>query len=357
MQTPIRIVYFYTAVVHYVFAVLKAIKKIDPSIEITLVYYDKNDITKGEFRIPNIDGIKIIPRSSLNKHDLFELLIKENPKILYISGWVDKEYLWAAKKIKQKKTGIQVVTGIDDQWFGTLRQHLGVYYYKLFYSKIFDFFWVAGKPQYHYAQRFGLKNERIISNLLTADTDIFSGKCKVTKRFVFIGRFVDVKGLDILIQAYNQLPEAVKTSWPLVLIGNGPLKVEVETYKNPHISILPFMQPDELKMELSKGGVLCMPSKSDAWGVAIHELALNGYPLILSTACGAATEFLISGYNGYLFLSGSVDSLKEKLIKISKLSDDMLDLYSERSVKLGNRINPDISAQSLLSIIELSSSL
>lgn len=117
------------------------------------------------------------------------------------------------------------------------------------------------------------------------------------------------------------------------------------------------MQPDELKMELSKGGVLCMPSKSDAWGVAIHELALNGYPLILSTACGAATEFLISGYNGYLFLSGSVDSLKEKLIKISKLSDDMLDLYSERSVKLGNRINPDISAQSLLSIIELSSSL
>jgi len=351
---PTRIVFFYTVVVHYVIAVIKALNKIDKSVKVILIYYDKKDHCKSQYSLPEIDGVELVPRSSLNKHGLLDLLKDTNPQILYISGWVDKDYLWAAKKFKQRKTGMQVVAGIDDQWFGTIRQHLGVFYYKAFYSKIFDFFWVAGKPQYHYAQRFGLKHERIISNLLSADTEIFTGKCQVSKRFVFLGRFVAVKGINILIEAYNSLPVETKKNWPLVLIGAGPLKENLKSQWSSFINFMPFMQPAELREELSKGGVYCLPSLFDQWGVAVHELARNGYPLLISSSCGAATEFLISGYNGYLFKSGNVDSLKEKLLMISKLSDDKLETFSQRSVQLGNRINPEISAQSLLSVLELS---
>lgn len=353
MGKSIKIVYFYTYVAHYVIAILKAIKKIDPTIEITLVYYDKKDARKGPYKIPNLEGINIIPRSSLDKKSLFTLLVTKNPRIIYISGWVDKSYIRAAKKFKQQNKDVSIVTGIDDQWFGTFRQHLGVLFYKIFYSTIFDFFWVAGKPQYHYAQRFGLKSERIITNLLSADTEIFNSKCAVKKRFVFIGRFVEEKGLDILISAYNQLPQSVKTNWPLVLIGSGPLKADIESKHFQNISLLPFLQTEELKSELSMGGVFCMPSKREAWGVAIHELALFGYPLLLSSSCGAATEFLISGYNGYLFQSQNIESLKDKLIKFTQLTDEELELFSQRSLLLGRRITPEISARTLLSTIEL----
>ena len=335
-------------------AVIKALTKIDKSIKITLIYYDNEIKDQSTYKIPNLENVNLIPRSKLTKYGLFDILENVKPDILYISGWVDKEYLWATKKYKNQRTGMQVVTGIDDQWFGTLRQHLGVYYYKMFYKKIFDFFWVAGKPQYHYTQRFGLKRERIISNMLSADTDIFTGRCTVTKRFVFLGRFVDVKGIDILIDAYNSLPIEVKSNWLLVLIGDGPLKESILNKKYPFIEILPFLQPNELKDELAKGGVLCMPSKFEPWGVALHKLTFYGYPLILSSACGAATEFLISGYNGFLFKNRDVNSLKNQLQKMTQVPDKQLEYFSQRSVQLGNRITPEISAQSLFSVLELS---
>ena len=349
----IRIVFLYTVVVHYVVAVLRALKNINPNIQIILVYYDKRGSSKVQYEIPKVNGVLFLARSRFNKSALYDLLITEDPTIIYISGWVDKDYLWAVKRFKSDKKKTIVITGIDDQWFGTLRQHLGIIYYKLFYKKIFDFFWVAGKPQYHYAQRFGLQNNRIITNLLSADDEIFSEKSVRTKRFVFLGRFVEVKGIDILLTAYNQLADETRKNWPLVLIGDGPLREYIESHTNQYIQLVPFLQPKELKVELSKGGVLCLPSRKDAWGLVVHELALIGYPLILSSACGAATEFLISGYNGFLFQSNSIDSLRKSLMLMTTLSDEDLELFSKRSSLLGSRINPEISAHSLLSVLTL----
>ena len=67
--------------------------------------------------------------------------------------------------------------------------------------------------------------------------------------------------------------------------------------------------------------------------------------------CGAASEFLINGYNGYMFENGSVVSLRNSLSNIIALSNENLNLFSSRSRKLGVRINSEISAYSLLSIL------
>lgn len=353
MSKEVKIVFFYTVVVHYVIGLLRALKKVDPNIGLTVVFYDKKNINSSRYIVPSIDGINFIQRSVVDKQGLLDLLIKEDPSIIYISGWVDKDYIWAAKKYKRRNFDVKIVNGIDDQWFGSLRQHIGAYYFKFSYRKLFDYFWIAGKPQYQYAQKFGYNQQNIIYNLLSADETIFSTGSVVSQRFVFLGRFVTVKGIDLLLDAYNSLSEDVKSKWPLVLIGDGPLRDSIKANQDKNIQILPFLQPDELKNEIQKGGVLCLPSRFESWGLVIHELALNGYPLVVSSVCGAASEFLINGYNGYMFESGSVESLRNSLLNIISLSNENLSLFSLRSRMLGVRINSEISAYSLLSILKL----
>ena len=350
----VRIVFLYSTVVGHVVGVLKALLECDRKTEIDVVFWDRRHINSSRYVIEKTGPVKFHPRSSLTDSGLVELLHSVNPDIVYVSGWMDKGYLRAIRRYRAAGGDAQIVCGIDDQWKGTLRQYLGQIYFHLFYARIFDFMWVSGKPQYHYAQRFGYGHERIISNLLSADTTIFNKKSVFTRRFVFIGRFAPEKGLNLLLDAYNSLPEGMKVEWPLVLIGDGGLKEEIINKKSKYIVIKPFMQPKALMEELMQGGVACITSKHEPWGVAIHEMAILGYPLILSSACGAATEFLISGHNGFLFKKNDMQSLRDAMIEITSLPIEDLELFSLRSHHLGQRITPEHAAYSLLSVLPLS---
>lgn len=355
MRNPekIRIVFLYTEVVGYVLGVIEELSSLDVGVSIDVIYRDKNK-TSG-YQLTEMEGVRFYPRSSLNIAGLVDLLKSRSPHIIYISGWTDKGYIKAVRRYKSANAKTQVVCGVDGQWKDTLRQKVGRIYFDLFYRQLFDFMWVSGKPQYHYAQRMGgYPHERIISNLYSADTRVFNRKAGFSKRFVFVGRFLICKGLIDLIDAYNGLPEEVKRDWPLVLIGDGEMREEIDKRKSQYVIVKPFMQPNELIEELSKGGVGCIPSHSEQWGVAIHEMAILGYPLILSSACGAATEFLVTGYNGYLYKNKDTRSLREALLMISALSEGQLVTYSLRSHELAKRIRTEHAAYSLLSVLTLS---
>lgn len=354
---PVRIVIFYSSVVGYVVGMLKALIKCFPKIEIDVVFWDKKNINSSRYIFEEIKAVRYFPRTSLNNDGLLELLLSRDPDIVYVSGWMDKGYLKAINRYRTAGGNTQVVCGIDDQWEGTLRQYLGKIYFRLFYAKLFDFMWVSGKPQYHYAQRFGYEHERIISNLYSADNSVFNKKASFSRRFVFIGRFDPVKGLDLLLDAYHYLPEETKKAWPLVLIGDGELRQEIENKKSKYVIVKPFMQTDALIEELLQGGVACITSHHEQWGVAIHEMAILGYPFILSSACGAATEFLVSGYNGFLFKKSNIRSLRDILMSITELPTEQLEAFSQRSHQLGQRITSEHTAHSLLSVLPLSKNI
>lgn len=147
------------------------------------------------------------------------------------------------------------------------------------------------------------------------------------------------------------LEREIQKIWPLYLIGDGELKADLEKLTNDNIIILPFLQPDKLRDELSLGGIACLPSYLEPWGVVVHEYCQIGMPLLLSTGCGSATEFLIPGFNGYLFERGNVYSLYYALREFVNSTDADLKLMGDRSFELGKRIDPERSAASLLSVL------
>lgn len=351
MKNNISIVFLWAEVGGYLEAVLKSLSS-QPVGRINIVHWDRRDSNTTQHVIDVIDNITFYARSETNDELILKLLEKTKPEIIVVSGWMDSGYIWACKKYKNTNPMVKIVVGIDDIWTGSLRQRIGQIYYRLFFRKLFDFMWISGQPQFSFAQRFGYDIESIISNLYSADTEIFKMRAGITKRFIFVGRFVKVKALDLLVQSYCKLPANVQNDWPLILIGDGDQKPMILEQNNPNIKVLPFLQPEELRQELLKGGVGCLPSHKDQWGVVLHEYALMGLPMLASSGCGATTEFLISGFNGFLFRKGDVIDMHRAMTAFTSLTEEDVSRLAENSTKLGNRITSELSAASLLSVYQ-----
>lgn len=352
MSNP-NVVFLYSVVAGYIESVFEDMSNQKLCNSIDVIHWVSSGVNSTQHKIKKYEHVKFHPRTELSKEQILIFLKNKSPDIIYVSGWMDSGYLYAIKKYKKVNIDCKVVCGIDDQWEGRLRQHLGRIYFRFFYRKIFDYMWVAGKPQYYFAKKFGYSDKYIIHDLLSANTKkFFPISMGNKKRFVFVGRFDPVKGIDILVDAYGKLSPKYRKEWELLLIGSGEMESYIQNNFVDGIKVIPFLQQDDLIEELRKGGVGCFPSTHEQWGVAIHELALMGYPLLLSSACGACSEFLISGYNGYKFRQSSVADLHTKLLHIIKSSESQLDDFSKRSIILGSRISTEQSIYSLLSVLK-----
>ncbi len=339
-------------VVGYTVGMFNSLLEYEKGMEISVVYNDTKRNSKYELDSKE-ERLKYYKRSVFSDSKLLVLVNERKPEIVFIAGWMDKGYIRVIKKYKKDNPDTNVICGIDDQWRQRIRQYIGTIYFKLFYRSVFDYMWISGKPQFHYAQRFGYDNHHIISNLYSANDAIFNTIVKPRKRLIFLGRFDPVKGILQLMDAYNRLPTETKKEWELVLIGDGEQKNDIMKRKSEYITILPFIQPTELMRVLKDGGVACMPSVFDQWCVSIHEMTKIGFPLLASSEAGATSEFLINGYNGYSFIANQEGALDMALARITKLSTDDLAIFGERSIELANRIRIQHVSASFLSVLHM----
>lgn len=345
-----KILYLYTEAMGYTLATIKAL--IATGAEVHLVFHDHTKQTP--YQLPNIPHISIYKRSQMSDADLFRLATELHPDITQVSGWVDKGYLAVAKQLRSR--GAIVVTGLDNQWQGTLRQYGAVLLSRFGYlARYFSHVWVAGAYQYELARRLGFSQKQIVFDLYCADLILFhaaytrsyaSKHRHYPHRFLFVGRFAAVKGLDILIRAWQSL-NGVRGDWELYLIGSGPLRDTLPAIAG--VVIKDFMQPEQLIAEVAEAGCFVLPSRSEPWGVVVHEFCAAGLPMILSDVVGAASSFLIPGLNGFHFQSGDAAALAARMRQIMATSEKGLIDMATASHQLSHRISPETSAHNLLS--------
>ena len=97
-----------------------------------------------------------------------------------------------------------------------------------------------------------------------------------------------------------------------------------------------------------------LPSRFEPWGVVVHEMAAAGFPMVVSDAVGAATQFLADGKNGFLFRNNDYQDLKSKLRKIIQMDTDELKAMAEKSRSEGLKHSPAAWAKRCLSFAQLS---
>ena len=351
-----KILYLYAEVMGYTMATVKAL--VGHGAEVHIVHWDQAKQTP--YQIDPQSGIYNYKLSALNKNGLQDLAKKLDPHITVVSGWMNRDYLATAQLLKSE--GKLIVLALDSQWYGNLRQYLAVLMGKLrYFSRYYSHAWVPGNYQFEYVRRLGFSKTNIIYDLLSADLSLFNSvyddsieqkQKSYPHRFLFVGRFESIKGLNTLLNAWQQLGDS-RGDWELHLIGNGSLQPKLQSM--PGIVVKDFMQPHDLIQEVAQAGCFVLPSYAEPWGVVVHEFAAAGLPLLLSDVVGAASTFLISGFNGYQFKVNNPNSLVQYLSKIIATPDQELLDMARTSHHLSQRITPETSAMNLLSLARANS--
>jgi len=140
--------------------------------------------------------------------------------------------------------------------------------------------------------------------------------------FVFVGRFVAVKNLSLLVQGYARYAQ---TAGPeprrLVLAGSGPLEAalreQIAQCGIAHLVDLPGYLPEsEVAAQIAQAAALVLPSCSETWGLVVNEAMALGVPQVVREASGARDTLVRNLITGLVFESGSSEALARALTLI-----------------------------------------
>jgi len=144
-------------------------------------------------------------------------------------------------------------------------------------------------------------------------------------RIIFVGRFVEKKGISVLIEAIRQVRLVVPLV-ELILLGDGPLKKTIKAEVNrlelhAHVKIYDGIANEKLPAHYSSANIAVVPSIIDAQGdregLGLVTIEASGCECaVVASALGPVKEIIEQGKTGLLFAPGHADELARCLIKL-----------------------------------------
>lgn len=134
--------------------------------------------------------------------------------------------------------------------------------------------------------------------------------------FVFVGRIVQDKGINELINAFVKV-QSLYSATHLLLIGSqerslDPISEEsnltIETHKNIHA----VGRKSDIRPYLSSADALVLPSYREGFGMVLVEAGAMGLPCITTDISGC-NEIIVQDVNGEIIPSRDEDALYEKM--------------------------------------------
>lgn len=186
----------------------------------------------------------------------------------------------------------------------------------------------------------GVPRERICVVPVGVDTAWFRpSRVPEAPAVVFVGRFVEKKGIDVLLRAWPAVRKAVPQA-TLRACGYGPLR-PLLAQAGAGVSIVDRPDRARVREEIARARVVVTPSRTGADGDAETLLVVNleaqasGRPVV-TTRHGGIPEYVAEGETALLVAEGDGDALAAALIRL--LLDD------ELARRLGSA-GPDLAAR------------
>ena len=123
----------------------------------------------------------------------------------------------------------------------------------------------------------------------------------ISKRydFLFVGSFLPIKGLDILLQSMDHY---LSRGARYCFVGNGPMEMDIREKINDYpeqIQILGNLNQEELREIYNASYFLLFPSLGDAFGLVVTEAMFCGTPAVIFRG-GGADEQVEDHQNGLI---------------------------------------------------------
>ncbi|KAF3888364.1 MULTISPECIES: glycosyltransferase family 4 protein [Nostocales] len=114
---------------------------------------------------------------------------------------------------------------------------------------------------------------------------------------LFVGKLVQYKGIETLLNAWHLLNEAI----PLKIVGQGPLEILLKSNLPNNVEYLGRLPREKVVNLMQNASFLIFPSEwYEPFGMVIAEAFATGLPVIASRI-GGITEIVKEGYSGWNF--------------------------------------------------------
>ena len=167
-------------------------------------------------------------------------------------------------------------------------------------------------------RRFGYRGKiEIVPNGLELEKfDDSSSAIEYLPYILSIGRLVDYKNLDTVIEAFAPISERL-TNAKLIILGDGPMRHHWEQKAvslgiQTKVEFKGFVNEDEKIKLLSKCSALVFPSLVEGFGMVILEAFALSKPVIVSDI-ESLRELVEDGVNGFVLPPSQVEQWTAKM--------------------------------------------
>jgi glycosyltransferase involved in cell wall biosynthesis len=189
----------------------------------------------------------------------------------------------------------------------------------------------------------GMKADRIFPGYDAVDNGHFAAGAKSIRSdpgararfglpdqyFLASNRFIPKKNLPGLLRGFAHYRKTTnRLPWDLVLLGDGPLRGEVEQlihelHLTGAVHLPGFKQYCDLPAYYGLASAFVHASTTEQWGLVVNEAMAAGLPVIIADRCGCAPDLVQEGVNGFTFDPNDSSALAKFMLKISSGEVDL----------------------------------
>lgn len=284
--------------------------------------------------------------------------IKEHPDAFHIiNGYKSKTAVFLKYLCENKTTNTKILIWAERP----LPKWKTIFPFSLFHTKFawkyrekIDAFLPLGKEGIKMYSKLGWKKEKMFPFLYLPIMNEHLPKhinySDDPIRFVYLGRFSESKGVDVLMDACEEIADM---EYQITLVGGyGPIKDRVlkwcDNFRQAQFGgTWPI---DEAVDRLYEYDACIIPSKYDGWNVTVNEALMAGIGVIVTNEA-VSDEMVSSSKAGMVVPAGDKRALSKAMKKVI-LDQALVARWKNNAYAYRNRMTADICAEYFVSILK-----
>ena len=206
----------------------------------------------------------------------------------------------------------------------------------------------------------GFPKSKLITHYIGIDLAQMTPPHQRNGRLLFIGRFVDKKGVDILLVAMRRLQNAQNGKMPdgrmpgLDIAGAGPLEKELraKAVGLPSVRFLGWQTPQQLASIMRTAQAVVVPSRIAADGdceglpTVVLESIRAGLPVVATNHAGIP-EIIHDQETGFLVPENDPDAMAAALLAVMQPGDHIQKMVANAQARLQQDFNAATQSEKL----------
>ncbi|NHN36722.1 glycosyltransferase family 4 protein [Pseudomaricurvus alcaniphilus] len=182
-------------------------------------------------------------------------------------------------------------------------------------------------------------------------------------RILYIGRLVDCKAPDLVIQAFEQACDKGLRG-ELIIAGDGPLAITCRLLQkrskySDRIKLLGLVSAEDGRKLRKECDIFTahncrgpLTNQLEAFGVSIIEAMAAGLPVVTGRS-GGVIDSVVDGETGFLFTPGDISEHADMLLQLALNAELRRSMGDKGRSRVKNKFSIELEKESLINLLKM----